>query len=121
MTLTRVVATPSALDATVVPSGAITMRVAPDEALFVDVGAVQVDDEHAIVVDDGGWCGAWFPRAAVDRWLTTHSTWQLPAAQRCFEQGMMAAAPVKLWADGDRVLLLVPHVAARDLAERLAS
>ena len=119
--LVRVVSTASAIDVATVPENALVMRTAPDEMLIIEASCdeIAVPDEHAIVVEDSGWSGSWFERRQVEQLLKEHATWALPPHRFGFAQGMAAQAPVKVVVEPERVLLLVPHVAAHDLAKRI--
>lgn len=118
---TRVVATPAALDAVAVSRDAAVLRLAPDEALVLGVGPdeISVADEHAIVMGDGGWRGTWMDPTAAERLVTAGADWHPPERQPALAQGMLFQLPVKLWFDGDRVLVFTQHVVAADLAARI--
>ena len=118
--MTRVVSTPAALDDARLSGGAALLRTAADEALLVGADELALDDPHALVVPDAGWCGARMTRADAEQLLRAHGRWELPSSATGLSQGRIGNAPVKLWVDGDDALLLVPHVAARDLAELMA-
>ena len=122
--VTRIVSTAAAIDAATVPADALVLRTAPDEAIVihadaVDPTAIAVDDPHAIVVADAGWCGGWIPNAAADPFLDANCSWARPADRPAFAQGMVAHLPVKLWLEADRTLFVVPHVSAHELTHRL--
>ncbi len=120
--LVRIVSTPDALDAAAFRTDDLVLRVAPDEVLIVGDGSADgyvVEDRHAIIVQDAGWHGAWMTPDDVERLLRGNCSWKPPTARPTLAQGRVANAPVKLWLEDDRVLLLVPHVAAHDLAERM--
>jgi hypothetical protein len=125
LTLTRVVSTAASLDALTfapgTPEDTIILRTAPDEAMILDAvpASVVVDDQHAIIVEDSGWCGAWLPTDVAEQFLLQNATWHLPPERPLFAQGMVAEAPVKVWAETQRVLLVVPRVAAQDFQSRM--
>lgn len=128
LTFTRVVSTPGALNEIVFDRGnadhePIVFRTAPDEAMVLnaDAGSVIVTDEHAIIAEDSGWCGAWLPLKEAEQFLRNNASWHLPAQRPVFAQGMVASAPVKVWAEKDRILFVVPHVYAQDLQMRITS
>ncbi|MBA3234774.1 MAG: hypothetical protein H0T59_02120 [Chloroflexi bacterium] len=118
----RVIADPAALDAARWDGMEVTvLRFAPDDAFAIGAGAVDLDDEHAIVEPEVGFVAARLPLDVVER----HVEWSLPTERPAFAQGSVAAVPAKLWieaGDGghdDEVLLLTAAAYARDLAERL--
>lgn len=109
---TRVVAKPEALDR--LPGG---LRLAPDEALFIDpVG--KVPDEHAIVVEDHSFMGVWMSAEEAAELLERHCEWEPPA--QGLAQGAVAGIPAKLWFAEQRVLILVQAPYADDFMERIA-
>lgn len=115
----RVVASPTSVDAAVIPAGAVALRLAPDELLVLGPGPVSVADEHAIIVADAGWSGAWLDAAAAARFLRHTCDWDLPTPRPAFAQGMVAHLAVKLFFEADRTLILLPSPFAAELAERL--
>ncbi len=120
MPLTRIVTTPSALDTADVPTDAIVLRTAPDEALVLaDRSAISIDDPHAIIVHDTGWHGAWMTWDQARPFLQANCSWELPDERPALAQGRVADAPAKLWLEQDRMLIVVPHVMAHDVADRM--
>ena len=118
---TRIVSTPSALNAASLPPDAIALRIAPDELLLL--GAVPVPtlhDPHAIIARETSFMGAWLGVDEAMQWLAHHCEWELPRARPAFAQGEIAGLPVKLWLEAQRVLVLVQQPFAVDLEERLA-
>ena len=109
----RVVANPAVLDAIAGPA----LRLAPDE-LFV-VGDVSIDDEHAIVVADSGFVGAWLDPEQLAQ-VAAHTDWPLPTTRPALAQGFVAGVPAKLWLTDDGSLLLCAAPYAVELAERLS-
>ncbi len=117
---TQIVATPAALDAAVWPQDALALRIAPDEVLVTSaVTAAILGDQHAIVVPDAGFAGAWIASDEALDFLGRSCEWQLPRERPAFAQGAVAGLPVKLWLEEDRVLFLVPAPYASDLEERM--
>jgi hypothetical protein len=114
LVVTRVVSTPEALDALEPPAGDVVMRVAPDEALVLGVVNVSVNDPHAIVIEDTGWCAVWLDAVRATRLLDHECAWPRPSVRPAFAQGMVGHMPVKLWMEEDRMLFVVPHVSAAD-------
>lgn len=118
----RVIADSAALDGARWDGAKVTvLRFAPDDAFAIGAGAVDIDDEHAIIESEVGFVAARLPLDVVER----HVEWSLPTVRPAFAQGSVAAVPAKLWieaGDGghdDEVLLLTAAAYAHDLAERL--
>jgi hypothetical protein len=118
--LTRIVASPPALDA--LGSG-IDMRLSPDEALcFAEVDDLRADlPVSAIVVPEVGMSGAWFDEHTMRARLASLCEWQLPA-RPALGQGMIAGIPAKVWLpEGTtEVLLLVATALVHEMEDRLA-
>ena len=119
LTVTRVVTTPEALDGLDPPAGDVVLRIAPDEALVLGVVDITVDDAHAIVIKDSGWCAVWLDAERANRFLDRECAWRRPSVRPAFAQGMVGHMPVKLWMERDRTLFVVPHVSATDLGALL--
>ncbi|MEZ4868887.1 MAG: glycine cleavage T C-terminal barrel domain-containing protein [Caldilineaceae bacterium] len=121
MPVTRIVATPAALEGAQWPEGALALRTAPDEVLVTaPVAADAVADPYAILVSDTGFAGMWLPMDAALAFLARECAWALPTARPAFAQGAIADLPVKCWFEQERVLFLVPAPYASDLEERMA-
>ena len=120
--MTRVVATPAALDGTKWAEDVLALRIAPDELLLTNTTGLEITnaDRHAIVTNDNGFCGAWVPAGEALEFLKQTCEWELPSARPAFAQGAVAGLPVKLWLETERVLFLVPAPYAADLEERIA-
>jgi hypothetical protein len=114
----RIAAKAAALDTARWPAGSLALRIAPDEVLLIGGGRPQVDDPHAMVVADGGWCGVWLPAEQAYPFLRGAAAWPMPDDRPAFAQGMVAGLPVKLWLEDDRVLFIVPAAFATDFEER---
>jgi hypothetical protein len=122
----RVVATPEALDRAVWNPRDVTLvwRFAPDEAYGWRAGApetsVQVDDPHAIIELEHGFCGAYLMPADTAQ-LQDHSDFLWPTERPAIVQGKIAGVPVKVWlADFERGDCLLVHAAyATELKDRL--
>jgi hypothetical protein len=114
----RVVASPAALDRAhwdndhLDTGSEIRLRIAPDEAFWVGPGWLEVDDDDAIVVREEGFVGAMCLRRDIER----HMEWTLTGS---FGQGKVAGVPVKLWVDGQSVLLITHAAYAHELEGRL--
>jgi hypothetical protein len=123
----RVVATPDALDAarwsgamtpTGEPVGEVTvLRFSPDEAFAIGARHVDVEDVHALVVDEAGFVGGWCDLNEI--W--PHLEWSAPDSGPALAQGSIAGVPAKIWMpdDDDHVLLLTAAAYAHELAIRL--
>jgi len=122
----RVVASPEALDSAVWNPEDVTLvwRFAPDEAFGWRAGSpetsVRVDDPHAIIELEHGFCGAYLLPADVAE-LRRHCEWAWPDERPAMVQGSIAGIPVKVWLapfdNGD--CLLVAAAYADELASRL--
>jgi hypothetical protein len=113
----RVVADPEALDRASWRGDldVTVIRVAPDEALAVGARSVEIDDPHAIVVDEGGFVGAWLTAEEFEAWVLPHIEWPLPADERpTVAQGSIAGVPAKLWLRATGGALLVAQAAYAD-------
>jgi hypothetical protein len=126
----RVVATPEALDrARWVPSDAVVLRFAPDDAFAVGASSVSLDDPDAIVEPEAGYVGAWFTAEALRHEVLARIEWSLPTERPALAQGAIAGVPAKLWLargwdaegaeDADQALLVVLAAYAEDLEDRL--
>ena len=118
--LAHIVASPAAIDSAIWPSGAIVMRVAPDEVLAITSSPpILSDDPYAIQVEDHGFAGVWLERAAALDFLSRGCEWDLPEERPAFRQGAIAGLPAKIWFEPDRVLILVPAPYAAELKGRM--
>ena len=112
----RVVADPLALDAARWAGDAVTvLRTAPDEAIGIGAIGVEVDDQHAIVVDEPGLVGGSIDLDVAQR----HIEWPLPSERPALAQGSIAGIPAKLWLTGERAMLVTHAAYAADLEARL--
>ncbi len=124
----RVVADPAALDGarwsgerppTGPPVGDVTVfRFAPDEAFAIGARHVDIDDEHAIVEEEHGFVGAWYPAVEAGA-LERHIEW--PVEGGMLAQGSIAGVPAKLLRprDEDRVLVVTAAAYRHELEVRL--
>lgn len=115
----RVVALPAALDAASWPEGAKVLRFAPDDALVVGDGQIEIDDPHAIIEADSGFCFLRISEAAIVAVLARSASWQLPDARPCLAQGMIAGLPAKVFVDDGEAMLITPAPFAAELEARL--
>lgn len=113
----RVVASPADLDAATWPAGATTLRLAPDELLVLGTDRVEVADPHALVEVEEGFSALSLSRSELAGWMEREAEWSLP--QLGSAQGMAAGLPVKVWAEGERALLLTRSSLAAELERRL--
>ena len=120
VSVTRVVAKPSALDGIKWAAEAIALRIAPDEMLVVSGSVPElVDDPDALVEPDAGFAAMWVPIAEARALLARTCEFELPGDAPTFVQGSVAGLPLKLWFEADRVLFLVPAPYAHDFEDRL--
>lgn len=115
---TRIAANAAAIDEARWTAGTLALRIAPDEVLVIGGGRPTLSDPHAIVVEDGGWCGVWMPAAQAYPFLRSSAAWPVPDDRPAFAQGMIAGLPLKLWLEDDRVLFIVPAAFAAEFEER---
>ena len=115
---TRIAADAATLDVARWTAGALALRTAPDEVLLIGGSLVDIADPYAIVVEDGGWCGAWMPAAQADPFLRSAAAWPMRDDRPAFVQGMIAGLPLKVWLEDNRVLFIVPAAFAAEFAER---
>lgn len=129
----RIVAAPSALDAAfeaTARSGAIVIRIAPDDAFVIGATDVQLTDPHAIVEPESAFVGWWLTTDEVSAHIAPHVEWTLPKPKTGttqLAQGLVAGVPMKLWfsdptdasADGPQVLLIVSRGLAHEAHGRL--
>jgi hypothetical protein len=117
----RIVATPAALDALGVADGSIFMRLATDELLIIGAAPASgsINDPHAIITNETGFAGVWWPAAPALDFLARACEWELPKSRPAFAQGMVAGLPVKLWLESERVLFVTAAPFAADLEERI--
>lgn len=130
----RVVASPDAIDAALhgsaAPTGAIVIRIAPDDAFVIGASDVQLSDPHAIVEAESAFVGWWLTAGQVATRVARHAEWAMPtpkAGMTQLAQGLVAGIPMKLWftdptdasADGPQVLLVVSRGLAHEAQDRL--
>jgi hypothetical protein len=116
----RVVAAPAALDSGRFPVGALVLRFAPDDVLIVGEGVIAVDDPHAIVEPDHGWCALAVSENRALEILAHHAAWSPPTQRPALAQGMVAGLAAKVFLDGERSLIIVTAPYAAELERRLA-
>lgn len=116
----RIVADPSALDSAVWPSGALAIRISPDDAFVIGGDQPTLDDPHAIVTPEHGFSGVELAIDQLAQLAERHIEWALPSASPALAQGQVAGVPAKLvlQADGS-ALLLVATAAHHELLARI--
>jgi hypothetical protein len=120
VSLTHIVARSGTLDSAVWPTGAIVMRVAPDEVLAISSAPPKLSgDSYALQLEDYGFAGLWLDRVEAIDFLSRCCEWNLPEEFPAFRQGAVAGLPAKVWFDRDRVLVIVPAAYAEELKERM--
>lgn len=120
----RIVASPpalGALGALGATGESIFMRLAADELLIIGAAPATdaINDPHAIITDETGFAGVWWPAAPALEFLGRAAEWELPKSRPAFAQGMVAGLPVKLWLESERVLFVTAAPYAADLEERM--
>jgi hypothetical protein len=115
----RVVAEPEALDAARWGDQTVVLRFAADDAFAIGARDTDLADEHAIIVGETAFVGAWLTDDELGAWVIPHIEWPLPDYRPDFAQGFVAGVPAKLWLTEGRTLLLCPAAYAHELSERL--
>jgi len=115
----RVVAAPEALDAARWGDQTVVLRFAADDAFAIGATDTDLADEHAIIVCETAFVGAWLTDDELDAWVIPHIEWPLPDYRPDLAQGFVAGVPAKLWLTEGRTLLLCPAAYANELSERL--
>ena len=115
----RVVAAPEALDAARWGDQTVVLRFAADDAFAIGATDTDLADEHAIIVGETAFVGAWLTDDELDAWVIPHIEWPLPDYRPDLAQGFVAGVPAKLWLTEGRTLLLCPAAYANELSERL--
>ena len=117
--LSRVVATPDALDNLSLGTSR-SFRIAPDE-LFTEATITQndVSDKYAIVTQEASMSGVWLPESEALHFLEHECSWVLPTERPAFAQGAVAHLPVKLYFEEGSVLFMTMAPFAEDLQNRL--
>ncbi len=119
MLATRIVAEPSALDAIEVADDVIVMRTSADELLIFPPQSLEINDEHAIIIEDGSFSGGWFVMEEALTFLLHNTEWELPVGRPAFAQGNVAGIATKLHFEEDRVLIIVPAPYAWEMEDRM--
>ncbi len=118
---TRIATTAAAADKLHAPAGSVMIRTAIDETLiFPPVPDISVDDDYAIIIEDGSYASAWLDIDFALRWLPYNCAWEMPTVRPAFAQGMIADIATKLYFEQERVLMIVPAPYAAEMAAHLA-
>ena len=120
----RIVASRQALDSCSWPTGAMVLRLAPDEVVVLGldeshVSRHEIDDGSAIQVVEHGFCGVRLPRFDFDHWFRAGADWELPIDSPSFAQGAVAGVPVKLLIGDEDVLVVTRSSLRHELEARL--
>jgi len=113
----RVVATPAAIDAMVLPTGATVMRIAPDDAIVTGAAHLELDDRFAIVEPEFTFVH-WTLTPAEFADVVHHIEWP-PPQPGALGQGLIAGVPAKIVIAADQVELIVSAGLAHELTARL--
>ncbi|HKY46768.1 MAG TPA: hypothetical protein VJQ79_02180 [Acidimicrobiia bacterium] len=116
----RIVATPAAIDGARLPADAVVLRIAPDDALIVGDGPIEVSDPHSIIESDAGWCALKVSEERALTILSHHAAWEPPPHRPVLAQGMVAGLAAKVYLDGSRSMVIVATPFAAELEERLS-
>lgn len=119
LTGVRVVATPTALDGAAWTPGSTVFRIAEDEALVFGSAQPALEDPHALVVEDAGWCGLRMERAQAQTWLERSAGWRADPQPGSTIQGLVAGVPVKIRFDGEHALVVTRASLAQELGDQL--
>lgn len=112
----RVVAAPEAIDQL---SGSV-LRIAPDDALVLEVDGVKVDDPEAIVEPDAGWVKMSMSEERAIELISVHASWRPPSERPVLAQGMLGGLPAKVYLDGEATMIIVAAPFESELEERLS-
>ncbi len=93
---TRIVASPTTLDAVTWPTGTTALRFAPDDVFVLTTENIGVSGEHVIVAAEAGFSGAWMSAEQLAH-VAEHIDWPLPVDRPALAQGFIAAVPAKLF------------------------
>ena len=116
--VTRVVASPAALDRVLDAAGRAHLRLAHDEALVFDDAPLELDDEWAIVERDTSWVMTELPHAEAADFFAAHASWPPPTEASPSAQGKLAGIAVKTRWTADRMIILHPAAYSEDFELR---
>lgn len=124
----RVVATPEAIDGAAWHDDGpgpeefepLVLRFAPDEALAVGATGVELDDPHAIVVEEAGFVALMYPADEFIDHVVPHIEWPPLETRPAFSQGLIAGVPAKMYLDvTGSAVILVQDAYQDELVDRL--
>ncbi len=124
----RVVADPAALDAAVWRDDGpgpdefepLVVRFAPDEALAIGATGVDIEDRHAIIVEESAFVALMFPADEFIDHVVPHIEWPPLETRPAFSQGSIAGVPTKLYLDiTGSAIIIVQSAYADELLDRL--
>jgi len=115
----RVVAVPTAIDIAIWPPDAIVLRLAPDEVLVIGEGGLSINDRHAIIEEDSSLAALELSSSQARDLIARLCDWEWSTSGKPLSQGLMAAIPVKVWSEPDRVLVIVATSYIHEVEERL--
>ncbi len=119
----RIVALPRALDAARYTGagtrGVTVLRIAVDEVLALGAITATVDDPHAIIERETAFVGWDLSHDEFTRLIARHIEWSVPTTRPALAQGLIAALPLKLYFDGDRVLMIASSGLVHEVVARL--
>jgi len=113
----RVVASPAAIDAAVLPAGSAMLRIARDDAIVTSASTLTLEDPFAIVEPEYTFV-QWQLTPAEFADVGHHIEWPLPATGQ-LGQGLIAGVPAKIVITDERVMLIVSAGLAHELSARL--
>ena len=118
LTVTRIVASPAALDAAIWPEDALALRTAADELIVLpEQPQTVLTDPYAIVISDGSYSGGWVGEVEGLHFLAHSCEWELPEGRPSFAQGAVAGIPLKLWFTDGRILFVLESAFAAEFME----
>lgn len=102
------------------PADSLVLRIAPDDALIVGDGPIDVSDPDSIIESDAGWCALKVSEERALGILRHNAAWEPPPDRPVLAQGMVAGLAAKVYLDGSRSMIIVPTPFAAELEERLS-
>jgi len=113
----RVVASPAAIDAAVLPAGSAMLRIARDDAIVTGASTLTLEVPCAIVEPEYTFVHWQLTPAEFEK-VAHHIEWPLPATGE-LGQGLIAGVPAKIVITDERVMLIVSAGLAHELSARL--
>ena len=119
MSMTRIVASPAALDEADFGDN-LSFRVAADEVyVMADISPNAIADAHAIFSYEASLAGLWLSARDGLHFLDHECPFELPKFGPAFVQGMIAHLPVKLYIEGEQMLIMTPAPFAHELGHKI--